>query len=140
MITWLLDTGPIVSYLSAGEPEHEQVAQCLDAFPGRLATTSAVITEAMHLVSAAPSGPALLAGFVEASGLTVHDPCQAPALREATALMEKYRNLPMDFADATLVLLSEAIEVPEILTLDRRGFTVYCTRDGKPFVLVLDEK
>ena len=140
VITWLIDTGPLVAYLDAGEGEHEAIVESLDEFSGALVTTSAVITEAMHLVSAAQAGPRLLAQFVQASGLTVHDPCQAPEQWEAAALMEKYRNLPMDFADATLVLLSEALEVQEILTLDRRGFTVYRTRPGKPFVLVQDQR
>jgi len=36
----------------------------------------------------------------------------------------------MDFADATLVLLAEALRIDEILTLDYRGFSVYRTRDG----------
>ena len=52
--------------------------------------------------------------------------------------MEKYPDTPMDFADATLVLLSEALECREIFTLDRRGFSAYRTRAGEPFRLVLD--
>jgi predicted nucleic acid-binding protein len=68
-----------------------------------------------------------------AAGLT-----QPAVLPAAADLMEKYSNLPMDFADATLTLLAEQAELLEILTLDRRGFTVYRTRDSKPFHLVLD--
>ena len=44
----------------------------------------------------------------------------------------------MDFADATLVLLAEQLGVVETLSLDRRGFGVFRTRDRKPFRLVLD--
>ena len=51
--------------------------------------------------------------------------------------MSKYSDTPMDFADATLVLLAEELGVAEILTLDRRGFTAYRTRKGKAFRLVL---
>jgi predicted nucleic acid-binding protein len=39
------------------------------------------------------------------------------------AYLEKYSDTPMDYADATLVLLAEALEVHEVLTLDRRGFS-----------------
>jgi predicted nucleic acid-binding protein len=53
-------------------------------------------------------------------------------------LMEKYRDVPMDFADATLVLLAEGPDLREIPTLDRRGFAAYRTRPGRPFDLVLD--
>ena len=52
--------------------------------------------------------------------------------------MEKYADTPMDFADATLVLLAEALGQNEILTLDRRGFTVFRTRRGRQFRRVLD--
>ena len=52
--------------------------------------------------------------------------------------MEKYADTPMDFADATLVLLAEALGQSEILTLDRRGFSVFRTRRGRPFRRVLD--
>ena len=44
----------------------------------------------------------------------------------------------MDFADATLVLLAGALEVRDVLTLDRRGFSAYRTEDGIGFRPVLD--
>jgi predicted nucleic acid-binding protein len=52
--------------------------------------------------------------------------------------MEKYSNTPMDFADATLVLLAEGLNVHEILTLDWRGFATYRTRKRRPLKLVLE--
>jgi hypothetical protein len=52
--------------------------------------------------------------------------------------MEKYADLPMDYADATLILLGERLEVYEILTLDRRGFSVFRSSRGKHFSLILD--
>jgi predicted nucleic acid-binding protein len=137
--TWLLDTGPLVAYLVASEKEHPQVVARLDAFTGQLVTTNAVITEAMHFVVKARKGPALLADFVVESGLQVVDFSQAGDLEEAARRMEKYANLPMDYADATLVLLGERLKVFEILTLDRRGFSVYRTARGKRFTLLLDQ-
>lgn len=136
--TWLLDTGPLVAYLDARDPAHLSVVACLDRFTGELSTTSAVITEAMHFVAPSPAGGRLLADFVAASGLNVVDFTQPVALSEAADLMGKYSDLPMDFADATLVLLAEQLQVLEVLTLDRRGFTVFRTRDRKAFQLVLD--
>ncbi len=62
--TWLIDTGPLVAYLDAADPGHRKVAACLEDFSGRLVTTSAVITEAMHFVSAGKDGARLLAEFV----------------------------------------------------------------------------
>jgi uncharacterized protein len=136
--TWLLDTGPLVAYLDVGDPAHVEVAECWDGFSGRFVTTSAVVTEAMYFIGATRAGPRLLAELVAASGLEVADFCAAPDLYAAAALMEKYADTPMDFADATLVLLAEELEVHDILTLDRRGFSAYRTRDRGYFRLVLD--
>jgi predicted nucleic acid-binding protein len=133
----LVDTGPLVAYLDAGDPSHAEVAARLDEFTGALATTSAVITEAMHLLAVVSDGPRTLAEFVAASGLEVYDLCRPPEFQEAVALMAKYANTPMDFADATLVLLAEGLNVNEILTLDRRGFSSYRTRQRRHFQLVL---
>jgi predicted nucleic acid-binding protein len=47
--------------------------------------------------------------------------------------MEKYEDIPMDFADATLVSLAEEIDLSEILTLDRRGFSTYRMRGKTAF-------
>jgi len=100
-------------------------------------TTSAVITEAMHFVSAIPMGPRLLADLVEQSGMAIYDLTPAPELRAAVTLMETYADTPMDYADATLLLLAEALNLDAILTLDVRGFSTYRTRNGRALALVL---
>ena len=55
----------------------------------------------------------------------------------AANLKATYADTPMDFADATLVQLADAVGVIDILTLDRRGFSTYRTAKGKAFRLVL---
>lgn len=67
----------------------------------------------------------MLAELVAASRMEVYDFAQAAELHEAAALMERYADTPMDYADATLVLLADGPRVDEILTLDRRGFSTY---------------
>ena len=47
-------------------------------------------------------------------------------------------NLPMDYADATLLLLAEALGIHDLLTLDRRGFSAFRTREGEALRLILD--
>ena len=66
------------------------VAGRLDEFGGQLATTGAVITEAMHFVSMSVDGARLLAEFVSTSGTEVYDLCRPPELVAAASLMEKY--------------------------------------------------
>ena len=138
MTTWLVDTGPLVAYLDAADPHHGDVVAALEPFSGHLLTTSSVITEAMHLVAEDSRGPRLLADLVTAAPIAVYDLTRPPELHHAVALMEKYSDTPMDFADATLLLLAEAAECGDILTLDRRGFATFRTRDGRPLRMVLD--
>jgi predicted nucleic acid-binding protein len=51
--------------------------------------------------------------------------------------MERYNDTPTDYADATLVLLADALRLCTVLTLDRRGFTTYRTPSRKAFKLAL---
>jgi predicted nucleic acid-binding protein len=127
----LLDTGPLVAYLDAADPAHTATAASLGRFAGTLFTTSAVITEAMYLLGDDSTGPRRLAEFVQAAGVHILESTQAPQLHRAVRLMEKYSDTPMDFADATLVLISEEVGTLDILTLDRRGFSTYRTEKGK---------
>jgi hypothetical protein len=136
--TWLVDTGPVVAYLDADDSAHVDVAARWDSFRGLLVTTSVAIVEAMHFVNAGSSGARHLADLVAASGMEVYDISRPPELYEAASLMEKYSDTPMDYADATLVLLAEALEVRDVLTLDRRGFSTYRMRKRHAFRLVLD--
>ena len=137
MKTWLVDTGPFVAYFDRNDPMHEPVAATLEKFSGQLATTGAVVTEVMYFLSDAPGGPAWFAELLLVSGVRIEDLTQPADVVAAAELMDKYSDTPMDFADATLVLLAEEFGVAEILTLDRRGFTTYRTRKGKGFRLVL---
>jgi predicted nucleic acid-binding protein len=136
--TWLLDAGPIVVLLDRSSPAHEPVRVAMSQFRGHLITTSAVITEAFHLVRRYPRGPERVLEFLKASGTTVQECCQPDDLQRAVTLMTKYADTPMDFADATLVLLGEQLNQYHICTLDRRGFSTFRTATGKRFNLVID--
>lgn len=48
-------------------------------------------------------------------------------------LMTKYRDLPMDLADASLVLLAEELDEDRILSTDERDFQAYLWKNRKPF-------
>jgi predicted nucleic acid-binding protein len=46
-------------------------------------------------------------------------------VRRAEALMLKYEDLPMDFADSTVVVLGEMLGTVSVFTLDRKDFGIY---------------
>ncbi len=138
MTVWLLDTGPLVAYLNAADPSHQGVGDALDGFEGQLCTTGAVVTEAMHFVAGSRSGPRLLSEFVTSARIRVYDFAQPSALRACATLMEKYADTPMDYADATLVLLAEQMKCFDVATLDRRGFSAYRAAGNCGFRLILE--
>ena len=133
-----MDTGPLVAYLDVRDSAHVQAAEFLSSFTGHLITTGPTIVEAMYCVSAIPEGPEALANFVHAARLLIHESTQPFQLKEAARLMSKYSDTPMDFADATLVLLADRLNIYDIATLDRRGFSTYRTPRGKSFRLIMD--
>lgn len=134
--TWLVDTGPLIAYINRRDPLHRAVSARLEQFTGQLATTSAVVTEAMYFLSGVAGGPVSFAELLVASGVRIAELSDPAAVLAAAHLMAKYSDTPMDFADATLVLLADAVGVLDILTLDRRGFSTYRTEKGKGFRLV----
>jgi predicted nucleic acid-binding protein len=120
----LLDTGPIVALLHAGDLDHSRCRAFLEGFKGEFVTTEAVLTEAMALLSKVRGGPRAVLDFFLKGGAALV-PQSPQSLDRARELIEKYGDVPMDFADATLVVLAEELETGDIFTLDRRGFRVY---------------
>ncbi len=119
----LLDTGPVVALLDAADGLHAFVRAAFAQLPaGRpLVTTAAVITEVMSRLQDCAGGPGRAIAFVEDARVRVEQNFHLPQLRAAAALMEKYSDVPMDFADATLVLLAAHYETGDIATLDPPG-------------------
>lgn len=128
----LLDTGVFVALLDRSEQRHDQCVEYFKAFRGEVFTTEPVLTETLYLLG--PDSKAQKAGieFILRGGATLV-PQSTASLARAAALMEKYRDAPMDFADATLVVLAEESGIDEILTLDRKGFQTYRMNGRKPF-------
>lgn len=137
MTRWLIDTGPLVAYVDGADPAHGAVSRHLDRFKGRLHTTAAVLAEAMYLVSGNEDGPAVLAEFLMSTGTSIAAMTEPGQLEEAVRLMRRYRDTPMDYADATLVMLANDLDVADIVTLDRRGFRTYRLENRSAFRLVL---
>lgn len=131
-----MDTGPFIAYVNRRDPAHAAVAERLDDFTGHLVTTGAVVTEVMYFVSGVPGGPLAFAELLVASGTQIAEACDPKMVLVAADLMASYADTPMDFADATLVQLADAVGAIDILTLDRRGFSTYRTAKGKAFRLV----
>jgi predicted nucleic acid-binding protein len=127
----LLDTGPLVSILDRRQRLHVRCREFFEACTLPIVTTEAVLTESTHLLSLVPNGPAACLEFVLEAGIVVA-PSNSGSLRRCRTLLAKYGDVPMDFTDATLVVLAEELGTDLVFTLDR-DFTVYRIRGRKPF-------
>ncbi|HSB70387.1 MAG TPA: PIN domain-containing protein [Candidatus Methylomirabilis sp.] len=131
----LLDTGAWVALLDRREREHARCVGTLQGFTGRLISSEAVLTETLWLVSGLRDGSRRCAEFVR-RGAVLLVPISPDSLGRAVDLMDQYRNVPKDCADATLVTLGEDLDLAGVFTLDRRGFGVYRLRGRRPFQIV----
>ena len=130
----LLDTGPLVALLDRSEKNHERCVSFLKEYRGDLITTETVITEAMYLLNdSLAAQKACIELLIKAPAQIV--PSTHASLKTAMKLMEKYQNIPMDFADATLVLIAEETGIGHIFTLDWRGFEIYRYGRNKSFAI-----
>lgn len=130
----LLDTGAFVALLDRSEKNHEHCVEFFSTFLGQIFTTEPVLTETLYLLGSSPRAAKMCIDFVVSGGTTlVHQ--SSTSLTRAATLMEKYEDIPMDFADATLVALAEDAGIDEIFTLDRRGFQSFRIHGKKAFKL-----
>ena len=116
------------------DKHHRRVTTFVRRFKGRLITTWPVLAETCHFL---PERTQIeLLRWADAGGLHVID-LQEPALRMLADWKEKYIDLPMDLADASLVWAAQHTNVLDILTIDLRDFSVYRLPNGKALKPVL---
>jgi uncharacterized protein len=132
----LTDAGPLIALIDRGEPDHARCVAALATITPPLVTTWPAFTEAMYLLGEAAgwAGQAALWTMVERADLEIAE-LSATMLGRMRALMEKYQDLPMDLADASLVVIAEERGLDRIFTLDS-DFRVYRLRRGRAFLLV----
>jgi predicted nucleic acid-binding protein len=130
----LVDTGFLVALAARRDKRHEAATSALAKLREPLITTWPVLTETCHLLTQRVSLESSLSLLksVQAGAIELFElgPRHLPRTCE---LMEKYRDLPMDLADASLVILAEDIGTGRILSTDTRDFQTYRWKNRKPF-------
>ncbi len=125
----ILDTGPIVSLFDASDSFHKSVYTFLKNFDCSLYTTWPVITETSYLLDFNKATQLdflkwITTGAVRIVDLSVRD------LSFCMTEMKKYSDVPMDLADASLMLIADKLDIKSIITLDK-DFYIYRTQDNK---------
>jgi uncharacterized protein len=117
----LVDAGFAVALLSSGDAHHQWAVTKASEFPPPWLTCEAVLSEAFHLLEA--QGPPSLGALLRRRALRVSFEFAKNA-EPVVKLIEKYSDVPMGFADACLVRMTETLADPVILTTDQ-DFRVY---------------
>ena len=133
----ILDTGPWVALIDRSESRHPDCVQWLKGFSENLYSTEAVLTEVLYLLNFSIIAQSAAIDFVLKSIVDIV-PSNKQSLRKTRILMKKYADLPMDYADATLVCLAADAGVQNIATFDKKDFSIYALPAKKKFNLVLD--
>lgn len=118
----LTDTNVLVAFIDDQDQYHERLRpQIGDPLTAELLTTCYCFSEAMHLLGASGGyrHQSVLLDMARRGLLQIHH----------FALLEQYRDRPMDYADASLVAVAESRQITRILTFDS-DFRFYRMQDG----------
>lgn len=119
----LVDAGPLIALFDRSDEFHARALKFMKSFEGRLVTSWAVITEVLHMLDFNVNVQIDFLKWLERGALEIYD-LSADHISRIIELTEKYSDVPMDFADATLMALSESAGFREIATIDS-DFHVY---------------
>jgi uncharacterized protein len=124
MPTVLVDAGPLVALIDRSDPYHRVCRETLATIRDPLGAVWPAFTEAMYLLRQSAEAQRAVWDLLNVGGVRLLDLDHEdyPRMRE---LMWKYRDLPMDLADAALVRVAERERLRRVFTIDRRDFEVY---------------
>ena len=129
----ILDTGPWVALIDRSESQHDVCVQWLKNYSGKLYSTEAVLTEVLYLLNFSVKAQTAAIDFVLKSVVEII-PSSVESLKKAKNLIKKYSDLPMDYADATIVCLAMDTGIHDIITFDQKDFNIYRVKK-QPFVI-----
>ena len=131
----LIDSGPLIALFDRNDKYHLASVKFIKDNNSELVTTLASITETLHLLDFNRNAQIDFLGWVNAGAVTLAA-ISSDDLQRIKELTIKYSDLPMDFADACLVLLGEKLNINTVATIDR-DFDVYRLKEKKPFTTLI---
>ncbi|MGM0365661.1 MAG: type II toxin-antitoxin system VapC family toxin [Actinomycetota bacterium] len=123
----LIDAGPLIALFNKSDKYHEEIKEFIKNYSGLLTTSWPVITEVCHMLDFNINAQIDFLKWIKLDGLKVED-IKTEEIDIIIKLSEKYSDIPMDLADATLVVISERLGVKEIITIDS-DYYIYRTTE-----------
>lgn len=117
MVKSLIDAGPMIALFDSSDQFHQSTITFFKQFKGEVFTTWPVLTETSHMLDFNLNAQLdfyewISRDIIKVVELTTH------SFRQIRDLSEKYGDVPMDLADASLLLTAEKIGVYNIISLD----------------------
>jgi predicted nucleic acid-binding protein len=131
----LIDSGPLIALFDSSDKYHHQAVDFIKTNKFQLVTTLASITETLHLLDFNRNAQLDFLEWVYRGAVEIYN-IENNDFKRIRALTEKYRDLPMDFADSCLVYLAEKLNLNTIATIDR-DFTIYRIQGRRKFKIIL---
>jgi len=131
----LIDSGPLIALFDASDKYHQEAVDFIKTNKYPLATTLASITETLHLLDFNRNAQIDFLEWVHRGAVEIHN-IENSDFKRLRELTEKYRGLPMDFADSGFLYLAEKLNLNTIATIDR-DFTIYRIQGRGKFKMVL---
>ncbi|MEW5920434.1 MAG: PIN domain-containing protein [Bacillota bacterium] len=119
----LIDAGPLIALFDRDDKYHYKVKDFLKNYQGLLVTSWSVITEVLHMLDFDSRAQINFLQWVERDAIYIA-PLTKEHISRIIELSLKYSDLPMDFADATLIVISETEHIREIISIDS-DFYIY---------------
>jgi len=131
----LLDTGPLVALLAAKDDRHRLCVETLATLSPPLWTCWPVITEAAWILR---KQPLPLDRIAEAhnGGMFKFLPLDGDSLDGIAAIMRRYEDAKIQFADAAIVYLAERENIRTVFTTDRRDFSIIRLKRNRTLTLI----
>ncbi len=113
----LIDAGPIIALFNKRDNYHERAVAFIRTHSLRYYTTWPVITEASHMLDFSVRAQVHLLKWIERGGIHVVD-LSKDSLSRLIYLSDKFSDVPMDLADASIIVASEKINTLKVMSID----------------------
>ena len=131
----LIDSGPLIALFDASDDYHPEAVNFIKINKFPLVTTIASVAETLHLLDFNRNAQIDFIEWVHRGAVEIQN-IENNDFGRLKELTEKYRDLPMDFADSCLVYIAEKLNLNTIATIDR-DFSIYRIQGRRKFKIIL---
>ena len=130
----ILDTSGLLAAIDGSERLHGAAVAALKATVSPRALSPFVLAELDYLLATRVSTAAARRLLDEvARGAYRLEPFAAVDVAQAVEILDRYRDLDLGLADASILVLAERYGTRDVLTLDERHFRFVRDSHGRPF-------